>query len=314
MTIFIVNNYMSLLKALQTLRWLAFTAIASLLMACSAVRFVYNQGDTLSRWWIDDHIGLTQEQDNLIREALDRHFWWHRTAQLQGLAATLEEMQQKLNKNISKKDVTYFYGDIKKHSYAIAHKVTPDMARLFMSLEISQIENVRKRMAQNNEKFAKEWLPKEKSEQIKVRIDKTIQRSEWFFGKLNKDQEEKIKAYILANPIDMNLIYQERLRRQEDLILVMSEIVKKKLNQKESEALITDYIKHFEYGKSKEQLEAIKKREEIALGLASFVVEIANADQKKYASERVENWVSDIRHLIKESSELAAKRSALPNR
>jgi hypothetical protein len=305
---------MSLLKPLQTLKWLAIGAFASLLLACSAVRFVYNQGDALSRWWIDDHIGLTQEQDNLIREALDRHFWWHRTAQLQGLSATLEEIQQKLNKNISRKDVVYFYGDIKKHSYAIAYKVTPDMARLFMSLEASQIENVRKRMAQNNEKFVKEWLPKEKAEQVKVRIEKTIQRSEWFFGKLNKDQEEKIKAHIIANPIDMNLIYQDRLRRQQDLILVMSEIAKKKLSQKESEALITDYIKHFEYGRSKEQQDATKKREETAIGLAFFVAEITNDDQKKNASERVENWVSDINSLIKESSVLAAKRSALPSR
>jgi hypothetical protein len=305
---------MSLLKPLQTLKWLAIGAFASLLLACSTVRFVYNQGDALSRWWIDDHIGLTQEQDNLIREALDRQFWWHRTAQLQGLSATLEEIQQKLNKNIARKDVVHFYGDIKKHSYAIAYKVTPDMARLFMSLETSQIENVRKRMAQNNEKFVKEWLPKEKAEQVKVRIEKTIQRSEWFFGKLNKDQEEKIKAHIIANPIDMNLIYQDRLRRQQDLILVMSEIAKKKLSQKESEALTTDYIKHFEYGRSKEQQEATKKREETAIGLAFFVAEITNDDQKKYASERVENWVSDINSLIKESSVLAAKRSAPPSR
>lgn len=305
---------MSLFKAHQTLKWLALGAITSLLLACSAVRFAYNQGDAISRWWIDDHIGLTQEQDNLIREALDRHFWWHRTAQLQGLAVTLEEIEQKLSKNISKKDAAYFYGNIKNHSYTIAYKVTPDMARLFMSLEASQIENVQKRMAQNNEKFIKEWLPKDKADQIRVRIEKTIQRAEWLFGKFNKDQEEKIKSHIIANPIDMNLIYQDRLRRQQDLIRVMSEITKKKLNQKESEALISDYIKHFEYGRSKEQQEAIKKREEIATGLAVFVVEITKDDQKKYASERIATWVGDINSLIKESSALAAKRSALPNR
>ncbi|MEY4698798.1 MAG: hypothetical protein RIR85_218, partial [Pseudomonadota bacterium] len=49
---------MSLFKAHQTLKWLALGAITSLLLACSAVRFAYNQGDAISRWWIDDHIGL----------------------------------------------------------------------------------------------------------------------------------------------------------------------------------------------------------------------------------------------------------------
>ncbi len=305
---------MSLFKPLQTLKWLAIGIATISLLSCSAVRFVYNQGDALSRWWIDDHIGLNQEQDSLIREALDRHFWWHRTAQLQGLAITLEEIQQKLNKSITRRDVVYFYGEIKKHSYAIAYKVTPDLARLFMSLEPSQIENVQKRIAQNNEKFVKEWLPKEKSEQIKVRTEKVTQRAEWLFGKLSKDQEEKIKAHIIANPIDMHLIYQDRLRRQQELIAIMKDITKKKLTQKESENLITDYIKYFEYGRLKEQQEAAKKREEIAIELASFLTQITNDDQKKYASERVETWVSDINSLIKESSALAAKRSALPSR
>ena len=140
------------------------------------------------------------------------------------------------------------------------------------------------------------------------------QRAEWLFGKLSKDQEEKIKAHIIANPIDMNLIYQDRLRRQQELIAIMKDITKKKLTQKESENLITDYIKYFEYGRLKEQQEAAKKREEIAMELASFLTQITNDDQKKYASERVETWVSDINSLIKESSALAAKRSALPSR
>jgi hypothetical protein len=305
---------MSLFKALQTLKWLTFGLLASTLLACSAVRFAYNQGDTLTRWWIDDHIGLTQEQDSLIREALDRHFWWHRTMQLQGLAASLEEIQQKIDKSISKRDVTHFYGEIKKHSYVIAHKVTPDMAKLFASLEPSQIENIQKRMAQNNEKFVKEWLPKDKADQLKVRSERVIQRAEWLFGKLSKDQEDKIKAYIVANPVDMNLIYQERLRRQQDLIAVIKDISKKKLNQKESEALIADYIKHFEYGRHKAQQDLAKKREETTLELATFVVQITTDEQKKYAFERIETWIADINSLIKESSALAAKKSALLNR
>jgi predicted transcriptional regulator len=104
------------------------------------------------------------------------------------------------------------------------------------------------------------------------------------------------------------------LRRQQDLIAVIKDISKKKLNQKESEALIADYIKHFEYGRHKAQQDLAKKREETTLELATFVVQITTDEQKKYAFERIETWIADINSLIKESSALAAKKSALLNR
>ncbi len=58
----------------------------------------------------------------------------------------------------------------------------------------------------------------------KVRADKVIDRVEWLFGSINKEQEEKIRQHINNNPLDMNMVYQERLRRQSDLIKIVKSI------------------------------------------------------------------------------------------
>ena len=305
---------MSLSKPFQTIKITAICCLVLLITACSTVRFAYNQGDTLIRWWVDDHIGLTAEQEFLTRELLEQQFWWHRTEQLADVSKTLEQLRLQLNRPLSTQEVSQFSDDLKKYIYAIAKKATPDAAKIFVTLQNNQIEKMQKRMQKGNEKFAKEWLAPNIEKQNKVRADKVIDRVEWLFGSINKEQEEKIRQHIKNNPLDMNMVYQERLRRQNDLIKIVKSINQIKLNQQQAEDLLTVYMKNFEYGTSKEQQDFGKKRAAIGVQLSSFITQIMSDDQRKYASGRVETWALDVQELVKESAVLAAKRSALPNR
>ena len=305
---------MSLSKPLQTIKITAICCLFLLITACSTVRFVYNQGDTLIRWWIDDHIGLTAEQEVITRELLEQQFWWHRTEQLADVSKTLEQLRGQLKRPLSTDEVNQFSDDLKKFIYAIAKKTTPDAAKIFVTLQSNQIEAMQKRMQRGNEKFAKEWLPPGLEKQNKIRADKVIDRVEWLFGSINKEQAEKIRQHINNNPLDMSMVYQERLRRQNDLIKIVKSIHQNKLNQQQAEELLAVYLKNFEYGTTKEQQAFGKKRAALGVQLSSFITQIMNDEQRKYASGRVETWALDVQELIKESSVLAAKRSALPNR
>lgn len=305
---------MSLSKPFQTIKITAICCLVLLITACSTVRFAYNQGDTLIRWWIDDHIGLTTEQEFLTRELLEQQFWWHRTEQLTDVSKTLEQLRRQLHRPLSTQEVSQFSDDLKKFIYAIAKKATPDAAKIFVTLQSNQIEKMQKRMQKGNEKFLKEWLPPSVERQNKVRADKVIDRVEWLFGSINKEQEEKIRQHIKNNPLDMNMVYQDRLRRQNDLLKVVRTIHQNKLNQQQAEELLTVYMKNFEYGTTKEQQDFGKKRAAIGVQLSSFITHTMNDEQRKYASGRVETWALDIQELVKESAVLAAKRSALPNR
>ncbi len=305
---------MSLSKPFQTIKITAICCLVLLITACSTVRFAYNQGDTLIRWWIDDHIGLTTEQEFLTRELLEQQFWWHRTEQLTDVSNTLEQLRRQLHRPLSTQEVSQFSDDLKKFIYAIAKKTTPDAAKIFVTLQSNQIEKMQKRMQKGNEKFLKQWLPPGVERQNKVRADKVIDRVEWLFGSINKEQEEKIRQHIKNNPLDMNMVYQDRLRRQNDLLKVVRTIQQNKLNQQQAEELLTVYMKNFEYGTTKEQQDFGKKRAAIGVQLSSFITHTMNDEQRKYASGRVETWALDVQELVKESAVLAAKRSALPNR
>ncbi|MCE9569808.1 MAG: DUF6279 family lipoprotein, partial [Rhodocyclales bacterium] len=53
-----------------------------LLQGCSAVRLGYGNADSLARWWIDQYVDMSPEQDALARERLLRFHAWHRKTQL----------------------------------------------------------------------------------------------------------------------------------------------------------------------------------------------------------------------------------------
>ena len=288
--------------------------IFAIISGCSAVRLVYNQGDTLTYWWLDDHIGFNSEQEAFTRSSLEHLFWWHRTEQLQSISVTLDKAQQQLQKPLSKQEMMGLTGDLKKHGYSIFDQITPDAAKLVISLQPAQIDSIEKRFAKNNEKFRKEFLPDNKDKQVKIRADRVIDRTEWLFGSLSKEQEKKIREFLINHPVDMEMVYKERLRRQSDLIEICKEVTQKKLSQKATETLLKDYMKFFEAGKTKEQQAFNRKWMETGAEVTSFITQVMNDEQRQYAYARIGGWLTDVRELIRDSSALAAKKSALLNR
>jgi hypothetical protein len=314
MTIFIDNNYMSLFRRFLTTKLIISFLLAATLIGCSTVRFAYNQGDTLTYWWLDDHIGFNQAQEPIIRGSLERHFWWHRTEQLPAISESLQRAQQKLQAPITKSEFLTLRTDLLKHVYRIADEVVPDTAKLLISLDASQIESMQKRINKNNQKFKNEYLPKDKNKQATIRANKIIERTEWLYGSLNSNQENKIREFLLKNPIDAEVVFQERIRRQSEFIAICKDVQQQKLSQRATEVLLRDYMKYFETGRSKEQQSFYKKWIESGAETASFISTVVNEGQNKYAAERIGGWLADVEELIKDSTVLAAKRSAHLNR
>ena len=48
------------------------------LAGCSATRLVYNQIDWILVWYISDYFTLEDEQEDLLKESVERNMEWHR--------------------------------------------------------------------------------------------------------------------------------------------------------------------------------------------------------------------------------------------
>jgi hypothetical protein len=89
-------------------------AAAALLVGCSAVRTVYNQGQTFAYWWLDGYLDFDTEQGNRAREALSDWFRWHRATQLPDYAAQLARAQQQIQHDITPAEVCRWNDELKR--------------------------------------------------------------------------------------------------------------------------------------------------------------------------------------------------------
>ena len=65
-----------------------------LLQGCSAVRLGYGNAESLARWWFDQYLDMSPEQDAMARERLARLHAWHRKTQLPDYVSVLRQGQQ----------------------------------------------------------------------------------------------------------------------------------------------------------------------------------------------------------------------------
>lgn len=294
---------MSLFKRIQKTRYNAILGFLSLLLlfsisGCSSIQIGYNQSDTLIRWWIDDHLDLTDPQEDFVSTALKQQITWHRSNVLPKINEDLGKLRLKLSKPLTPTDVMDSYQDIRKHSYVTVEHFAKDFSRFALTLNSDQLRVMEKKFTSTNEKFRKDFMSGTAQKQLQKRIERTTDRTENFFGNLSNDQESQIAKIVQSHPVDMESIYKERLRRQRDMLTLLKKVVSEKPRPENVEALFSNYVKTFELGTTAEQKEVETKRAETLSHMISAITQLMNEQQRKHAQHKIGDWMEDVKALI----------------
>jgi hypothetical protein len=202
----------------RALRLGALVTLAILLAACTATRLAYNQAPTLSYWWIDKHVDLTDAQTAQMREDLKAFFQWHRRQELPAYATLLRQWQILAVDQVSPSQACAQFEDIRQRLERAAAETVEPFARLALQLTPDQLDNLKKQQAESNEEFEKDFLRGSPERRLNKRLDKAVERSESFYGKLNPEQRELLRGWLQQSPFDPQRTQAERLRRQADLL------------------------------------------------------------------------------------------------
>jgi hypothetical protein len=204
--------------ARRALRLGALVTLAILLVACTATRLAYNQAPTLSYWWIDRHVDLTDTQTAQTREDLKAFFQWHRRQELPAYASLLRQWQTMAVDQVSPAQACAQFEDIRQRLERAAAETVKPFARLALQLTPDQLENLKKKQAESNEEFEKDFLRGSPERRLNKRLDKAVDRSESFYGKLSPAQRDLLRDWLQQSPFDPQRTQAERLRRQADLL------------------------------------------------------------------------------------------------
>jgi hypothetical protein len=198
-------------------RTLLVTVTLAVLTACSTVRLAYNQAPNLAYWWLDGYADLNGAQTTQVRQDIDRFMDWHRSNELPGYTAVLQQWQSLASQDITPAQACSQFDTVRGALQRAGERSLEPLTRLALSLSEPQQKYLQRQQAKSREKFEKEYLRGSGEQRLKRRLDKTTERFETLYGKLNPAQREQLRRDLQASPFDATKSLQERQRQQADL-------------------------------------------------------------------------------------------------
>jgi len=276
----------------------ALLLLVSLLAACSAARLAYSNGETLTYWWLDSYVGFDSNQKSWVKKEIDDLFIWHRRKQLQNYVQFLKRGQSRVQAGVSETELQNDHDEIKKHILVLADRALPVLADLALSLHPEQIDNIKKKLASNNDKYRKDHLRGNLEKRQHSRYKKAIRQAAHWFGDFNSRQEQQIRALSDARPLNNELVLNDRIQRQVALIALLRDIQREKPGRNVAMTMIRSHIvAALDRSSSPEHKEFFDTFRASTIHMTAVIINSATPAQKTHFVKTTQHWIDDFSAL-----------------
>ncbi|MCX7174961.1 MAG: DUF6279 family lipoprotein [Proteobacteria bacterium] len=283
------------------IRLLSILFAAVLLNGCSAVRFSYNNADSLIRWWIDQYADLSPEQDELARERLARFHAWHRKTQLTDYVDLTRQAQKLIAGQPTVADTLALLDGVIRGGMTLADQARPDIADFLLTVTPEQIESVAGRFKRKNADYAKEvQLAGGESGQRKAQLRRVLERTEYWFGDFSDEQNMAVRKIIDGQPIATRFWYDERLRRQREWLDLMRLVQRERPPRDRVIQLLHEYAARYDLPGDPARLLQARTLRRHSAALFVGIHAIATPAQRAHALHKLGDLISDFTALSRE--------------
>ena len=169
--------------------------LASVLLTGCVVRIAYGQLEWLTRWSVESYLDLNDGQERLVREIIGRNLAWHRATELPQYAAYLRELRAGLSGPVSAEFMARQYATTLVISDRTLQQISPDIARLLLTLNDEQVSEFIDEIEERNTELAEEYSGYAPEVRRKIQDRSIIRVFRWFTGTLSPDQEAVVKSH-----------------------------------------------------------------------------------------------------------------------
>jgi hypothetical protein len=212
---------------------------AWMLGGCTALRLAYEHADTYLLYRANSYLDLDAKTADELDERIDDFFAWHRKNALPQYARISEEAARRLDDGLSREDIVWGYDSLVAHARQSLRVAAERIAPILDRLTPQQVAHLEKRFADDNRKFAREYLRGSEQERRKRRARRLEERLEDWVGNLSQAQLEKVKAFSERTPLYDELRDRDRKRLQSEVL----EMVRKREAQKRLPDLAANWDK-----------------------------------------------------------------------
>ncbi|MFA4970266.1 MAG: DUF6279 family lipoprotein [Sulfuritalea sp.] len=278
---------------------LFFVLVATLLLqGCSAVRLGYGNADSLARWWIDQYVDMSPEQDAFVRDRLARYLAWHRKTQLPDYVAVLRQGQKFVAGQPTTDDALALGDAVVRRGRALAEQATPDIAEFLATVTPAQIERMAGRQAEKNADYAKEaQLADGESGQRKARYKRLLERAEYWFDDFSSEQKSAMRRLIDGQASGSQFWYEERLRRQREWLDLVRLVQRERPPRERIMQLLRDYAARFDLPADPARLAQATALRRAAAELAVAIHAMTTHAQRAHAGHKLGDLIRDFTDL-----------------
>ena len=275
-----------------------------LLSSCSSIQLAYNQVDFLLKWWIDDYVDLTSEQGQLYDQSIPLLIKKHRQEELPKALQQLRKLRAKLDQPLQIDDGVNIVKEIKSFSRTSINILQDDAVTLSLSLQSKQFTYLENAFAKSNKKFQNDFLKGSSEDRLEKRVEKIIERTESFSGNLSKSQKTQIKEIAREYLLDMELVYQTRLYKQQLIMKTLKKIAQEQPSPTQAKMMMNQLFNEIELGSTTEQKEFEKKRDLHSGIILAKITELFDEQQRKKTQAKLRSWEQDLQILIQQASKI----------
>jgi len=204
------------------LRLLA-AAGALALAGCSATRIAYDHAGTVIRFMASSYLDLDSAQSEVLKPRIARFHQWHRANELPVYAALLQSASSRAANGITAEDVSWGLGNLRAHYRRLAAKAVEDAAPVLATLRPAQLAVLERKFAENNEKYAKEFLPADEKKRLRAQGKRMLERLRDFAGDLTPEQEARVGRFVAAHDRHVALRFEDRQRLQREFVALLGQ-------------------------------------------------------------------------------------------
>ena len=286
------------MNALKSIRRLVLALLLVGLTACSTPRLAFDALPFWLQWEAKRTWDLDDQQASLSREQINQWLEWVRREQLRPTAQWLQNVRRQLREGAptTAADVTRWRESIIQWWPPLMQRITPELVTLAVTLKPAQLNKMRSRFEDANERWRRDIHPASPRVRAARREERWIERTDWLFGEVTATQRELIRTHVREIAAFDTLVETERLERQHRIIAALEALTMQTGNRVASEAGLAETLERIW------RPDPARAEEANRLALANDVIAArllasATPAQRAALDKRISSFIDDLNAL-----------------
>jgi hypothetical protein len=272
------------------------------------VRMAYDNADYAVRVSAHEYFDLHGEQSDLAKAQIRAFHEWHRREEMPAYAALLASAAQRVERGLAREDVTWMIDNLRARYAVLARQAADDMAPVLATFTPANYSALEKKLAKNNERFAKEWIDIDPAKRERERVKLLVSRFEDWTGDLNDEQKGLLRAYVRAMPDIARIQLADRERRQREFVRLLESA----RTSPDLGARVSAFFLDWETDRSPEYAKAARAREAQLVQLILDLDRTLTPKQRNHAVRRLQSLAEDCFVLAGVGKRPEGTRAAAP--